>query len=366
MIENSGVDGKENEINNMVKEAYNNVPFYKEILLKKGLNIRSLDFSELPIVCKRDFLKSDYVNINIELLNKMPEVLSIMTSGTLGEPFEVKWNIVDERKSLLQLWLYRKKYYDISPSDRLCYFFPAHIERIETLDGRYYLAFSRKCIYDGSINKIYKQILDYNPKWMILQPSMALALCEQAEIVGKIPSELKYIECTGEELTDAIREKIKKIFKCAIANQYGCKEVGSIAYECPCGNMHIMRSNVLVEVDSDASDVYVTSLNNHVMPFIRYCTGDRGKLCFDTKCKCGNHSPILVMLSGRKNEYIHLKDGKQVHLYAVAQIISNINYLYNNCIAQYRLTQNDYDDFLLEFVMEDMCNETSYEKSRLN
>lgn len=357
MIGDCGSNGREKRLEDIVKEAYTKVPFYKKIALNEKIDSSSVDFSELPIVCKRDFLESDYVNVNIELINKLSEVISIMTSGTLGEPFEVKWDIVDEKKSILQLWIHRKRYYDISPADKLCYFFPAYIEGIETLNGKNYLAFSRKCIYDGSIDKIYRQLLEYNPRWMIIQPSMALALCEQAENTGRLPNELVYIECTGEELTDIIRERIKRTFKCVVANQYGCKEVGSIAYECPYGNMHVMENSVYLEVDSETSNLYVTSLDNHVMPFIRYSVGDKGILCSEKECKCGNKAPVIKLISGRAEEYVYLKNGKKLHLYALTQIINNINYLLKNCIIQYCVTQNDYLDFTFDVVIEGICEE---------
>lgn len=121
---------------------------------------------------------------------------------------------------------------------------------------------------ENKIEMTYFEILDYNPVWMILQPSIAVILCQIAEKNNSTPSNLKYIELTGEELSDAARKKIQSVFRCYIANQYGCKEVNSIAFECPEGNMHCMSSNVYVEVTDTDNLIYVTSLNNHIMPFI--------------------------------------------------------------------------------------------------
>ena len=36
-----------------------------------------------------------------------------------------------------------------------------------------------------------------------------------------------------------------------MTNQYGCYEANSIAYECPCGNLHWMEENIYVEVLDD-------------------------------------------------------------------------------------------------------------------
>ncbi|MGN0369908.1 MAG: hypothetical protein ACI4EW_05125 [Butyrivibrio sp.] len=347
-------DAKERRINCIINEAYSKVPFYEHFLCDKKGDISKQSLKDVPRITKKDMLMSDYVNVNQDAIRKSRDIISIMTSGTMGEPFEIKWSIEDEKRSLLQLWLYRKKYYNIMPNDKLCYFFPGYIEEIDTISDKNFLAFSRRCIYDGTLNKVYKKILLYNPKWMILQPSMAFALCQIAEDMKAIPTNLAYIECTGEELTDAIRNKIEKVFKCKVANQYGCKEVGSIAYECPYGNLHCMDNSVITEIDENTSDIYVTSLDNHIMPFVNYCTGDKGILERSGNCKCKNMSPIIKLSVRRKDEYIYLKDRK-LHIYVLIQIIEKINYLLNNCIMQYRITQNDYESFLFELVIEENC-----------
>jgi phenylacetate-coenzyme A ligase PaaK-like adenylate-forming protein len=45
------------------------------------------------------------------------------------------------------------------------------------------------------------------------------------------------------------------------------------------------------------------------MPFLRYRTGDLGRLCYE-KCSCGETSPILSQLSGRLVPVFRLPGGK--------------------------------------------------------
>ena len=44
------------------------------------------------------------------------------------------------------------------------------------------------------------------------------------------------------------RNLIQEVFNCTIANQYGCNEVNSIAYECECGNLHLMQDCTYTEL----------------------------------------------------------------------------------------------------------------------
>ena len=55
-------------------------------------------------------------------------------------------------------------------------------------------------------------------------------------------------ELNSERFTGETKWKIKDFFQCPAASQYGCYEANSIAYECPCGNLHVMTDNVYVEV----------------------------------------------------------------------------------------------------------------------
>ena len=73
-----------------------------------------------------------------------------------------------------------------------------------------------------------------------------LLLCHLAEKYG-IWNNLRYIEFTGEYLELPLRHRVEAVFGCRTANQYGTKEVNSIAYKCPEGNLHVMSDNVLNE-----------------------------------------------------------------------------------------------------------------------
>ena len=196
-----------------------------------------------------------------------------------------------------------------------------------------------------------------------MQPSigMLLAKCIRKNKLDKIP-ELKYIELTGEMLFDNVRKEIEEAFGCKVVNQYGCYEANSIAYECPCGKLHCMEDNIYVEIvnelgkekkDGEEGNIVITTLNSHMMPFIRYKVGDKGKIVHNPRCSCGNKSPILELTSGRISDYAILKDGSRINSYVFVRAINMVNMVYKNVIKQFQIIQKDYDYFLINLILDD-------------
>lgn len=341
--------------------AYHSVPLYNRIAEENRIIIEESSFDDLPMVDKSYYVESGTSCLSSKYIS---DYLSrrlqwVRTSGSTGKFTDVYWKLEENRRSLLSLWLYRKKYYEISPDDKMCYFFPSDVGDKEFFQGKHFLGVSRKYIYDGNFATAYQKIVEYNPVWMILQPSLALLLCDEAEKSGEIPSSLRYIELTGEYLELSVRQRIQKIFCCHIANQYGTKEVNSIAYECPNGYLHCMSDNVYLEIyhenesEEQTGEICVTTLRNRVMPLVRFRLEDCGRLYRDMYCACGRHGDILELQAGRSNDWIVMRDGKKRHSYALLQIIHRINFETDGIITQYQIIQEEYAKFLVTIVLED-------------
>lgn len=343
-------------LHKLVCHAYQTVPFYQHLIDNSEL-MQSMEIDKLPVVDKEGIVQSGDSMLSSQYIGKyMANQLSwTRTSGSSGILYEIYWDKEDEKRSLKSLWLLRRKYYGISPGQKLCYFFPSDMEADKYVEDKSLLAVSRSVLYDGSLEEAYQKIKEYKPEWMILQPSIALLLCNLAEQYG-VWENLAYIEFTGEYLESPLRERVEAVFGCRTANQYGTKEVNSIAYECPAGNMHVMSDNVYLETVGD--QVCVTSLCNYAMPFVRYRLDDRAKIFRGIACECGRCGDIISLSNGRSNDLIKTADGKLMHAYALMQIMHHINYQYDGCILQYQIVQTEYHHFLFRVVLaEDDCNE---------
>jgi phenylacetate-CoA ligase len=126
--------------------------------------------------------------------------------------------------------------------------------------------------------------------------------------------DLHGVYSTAEVLDPAQRERIGRAFGCQVFNQYGCREVPNIAWECRAGSMHVFADMVLLESVPGASGhrLLATSLTDRLMPFIRYDTGDSGEI-LDDACPCGLPFPLLRMDVCRQNDMVRLPGGRLIH-----------------------------------------------------
>ncbi|OQX00360.1 MAG: hypothetical protein BWK80_62000 [Desulfobacteraceae bacterium IS3] len=163
---------------------------------------------------------------------------------------------------------------------------------------------------------------------------------------------LKGIILTGEMIYPGQIEVIKKVFGCEVAEEYGCTELGVIAFRCRGGNMHLME-NLLVESVYDPSDkthgnIIVSELYGQLFPFIRYQIGDRGSISY-RKCSCGRNLPILDNIAGRKDSFIRCPDGKLADPCVLSYILDEMPEEYGS-ISQYRIIQEKIDSLTVCLV----------------
>ncbi len=361
-----------NKIIDFIKKCYGNVPLYKNLEQKYGID-EITQIKDVPVIGKKEFISKQDECINPEYCTKYIDnkLLLLRTSGSTGHYLEIMWDIADINRSLVELWLRRAKNHGIFPHNRLVLFFTDFTSDDKYRHKKNELGISKQMLLPNNIADAYENILEWDPEWMILQPGTAVLLIEFIKRTHcRIPASLKYVEFTGEVLEDSVRKSVEDIFGCTTANQYGANEVGSIAYECPNGNLHLMKSNVYVEIVNEddiviadsikgvyAGDyaegrIVVTSLTNNAMPFIRYDIGDEGVIV-NNKCDCGCSSPILKLYSGRQNDFIMLKDGSKASPYIFVGIIDTLNSITEGAVLQFYIIQSDYDKFIIRLYTEE-------------
>lgn len=346
------------KLNEYVKKAYSEVPMYYHT----NVNIESIEeWNDIPIIEKNTVVKNGESALAVSAIPLLMngKLISSRTSGSTGKYMEIYWKEDDYKRSMLPLWYYRSRYYGIKPEDRLCFFYTIH--QIGKSEDTYFyeknsLGFLKSNLDMEYLAEIYKRMQEYKPVWLMLQPSMAVLLCECMDRynLGRLES-VRYIEFSGEILTDSVRNMTKEHFQCQIANQYGANEFNSIAYECPYGHMHIMESNVYVEEmgSNDKSELVVTTLTNTAMPLIRYRIGDRGRLKTGVKCQCGNESKVLELKSGRANDFIICENGEKKSSYALVRAVEAANYMLEGVIKQFQIEQTDIAEFIIRLVVDE-------------
>lgn len=351
----------------IVDHAYKTVPFYCD---KKLLHEKISDWDDIPIVDKNDLVMKNNAFISENYLGYFVrnELIYSQTSGSTGKCVDVYWYPADCNRSLLPLWMRRKKYYNINPHDKFCYFFTGRdlgnidveIEYMETSMG-----ICKSDLNEEKLVEILEKIREFGPRWMIIQPSIAVLLCQVLNKynLGNIPT-LKYIESTGEMLFPDIKRYIERSLGVMVANQYGCNELNSIALECPCGELHCFEENAIIEVidsngnslsDGEEGELCITTLTNYAMPLIRYKVGDLGRI-ERNNCSCGCKGAILKLVNGRNNDWVIDRNGSKINAYVFARCVQNVNRIVENAILQFQIVQTQIDLFSVNLVLDDGCD----------
>ncbi len=346
----------------LLKYAYDSTAFYKEKYA--GVDLDG-DWGEIPMVSKGEIAHGGLSVISSKYYSRLggPGMISDYTSGSTGECLEVHAAEAEQRKSLLSLWLCRKKHYGIDARSRLCYFYTFRDDG----ENSFYeyrkngLGFSKEWLREEHLEEICDRMYDFEPRWLLLQPGVAMVLARYFFENGLEPiPTVGYIELTGEMFTEEQRRFISKAFGAPVASQYGCNEVGTIAYECPFGHLHVMEHNVYAEIVRDGrvagegeyGNVLVTAKNQLVMPFIRYDTGDVGRIC-RVACQCGRSGPVLELSGARKNDLVTLKSGEMVSANLFCRVFQAIAWRIEGRIFQYRVEQLGIDEFVVSIATDE-------------
>jgi len=128
-----------------------------------------------------------------------------------------------------------------------------------------------------------------------------------------------------------VREKLQGYFRCPVVDMYSLNETGPIAYSCPDdpAKLHILPHDIFVEIvgengeplpEGERGYIAVTGGRNPYLPLLRYITGDTASMSFG-KCTCGETSPALVILEGRKLVLFRSRSGKIVNSIDISGII---------------------------------------------
>jgi len=149
----------------------------------------------------------------------------------------------------------------------------------------------------------------------------------------KLSLPLKAVVSTSETLYPYQRELLEKAFFAPVVNEYGARDGGIIAYQCPCGSLHLSAENLIAQVVDIQSKaplspgekglLILTDLHNYVQPRIRYQLGDEVALSPDP-CACGRVLPVLDEVLGREDAIFVTIEGRLVHGVAFANCIKRV------------------------------------------
>jgi len=113
---------------------------------------------------------------------------------------------------------------------------------------------------------------------------------------------------------------------------YGNAECRSVASQCRMGTLHVNMETSIAE--SFDGELYVTNLFNKVMPFLRYKTGDKGRIVERKACGCGITSDAIEGIEGKVIDYYFEHGMKRPTGW---WLVSPISHQYGNLVKAWRL-----------------------------
>lgn len=162
------------------------------------------------------------------------------------------------------------------------------------------------------------------------------------------PRGLKAVFTTAEPLFDFQRKAIETGLGCPVGTEYGCRDGGLVALECPSGGLHILAESMHVEIlDPDAEgrgEIVLTNLDSRAFPIIRYRTGDIGALD-PTPCPCGRSLPKLRGVEGRRTDFLVTPSGRVLHALSAIYILRD-----SPEVREFRVVQDAPDHLQVEIV----------------
>lgn len=311
-----------NKLKALLEHCYQNVPFYRAIIERNNININDIDsfdvLKNFPVITKETIL-NNYQDFIPQNLTNLKGVKYSQTGGTTGRIL-VKRTDAKLRSSA---WASFKRFNDwmgISESDIKLKLMGGHIKEPSTLEKL--KSFVNDTLfneysfdpYDNSEKNISDIRNVLNTKKIKLIKSYSQHLYNLAQIYDKQNQkfQVKAIMTTAEPLMPQHRALFQKIFNAESYDQYGCGEIGGIAYECEKHEgLHITDERVIVEVDENNNLIF-TDLDNFAMPYIRYRNDDQAVFS-DAPCSCGRKSRLIKQVMGRSCDYVSGINGKNLH-----------------------------------------------------
>lgn len=273
------------KFNSVWKDAYENIPLYKNWKTQYNLPDEITSLSELndwPILTKKDIID----NLG-DVERQNPPSGHVITSGSTGLP--LKLPVWHDEETQSNMWIGRAAN-GVMPGEKTFLIWGHHhlygigINRIKNIVIRNVkdkiLGYKRISAYDTSKVAMQKAWINYEnfkPAFVIGYSSSVLSFvrCNKNAHLKHQP---KLVLCTAGPLTTKEKHEIETFFHCPICMEYGSVECGVMAYTVNNGLKYkvFWTSHLLQGKKDDNGKVrnLVTKLSKNYFPLIRYDIGD--------------------------------------------------------------------------------------------
>lgn len=322
----------------LLDHAYRTVPYYERLFRSAGAepgDITSLDdYAHLPVLTKEAV--REYCDELISTGFDRAELVENSTGGSTGSPTRF---YQDRRYCEMgsAVFLRNLEWTGYHQGERQIWFFG--VPKPETVPAQTRLqrfllrrtVFSVFDLSDETMARWLGAVLRVQPRLLYGYPTALARFAAYARDSGIRLDSVRQAVASSETLSPQDRTLIAEALDVEVFDQYGSKEVYSIAAQCRHGSMHINSDINLVELVSLSAeagqrgvrDIVVTPLFAWGMPLLRYAIGDYG-LPREGGCECGMTLPLMESHLGRALDVFRLGDGRVVHGFGFIPLVRTV------------------------------------------
>lgn len=368
----SMADFQEKKIKEIIKYAYNSVPFYHQKYQEANIlpeDIQSVeDFNKIPFVTKKDFQNASSVDLLPGPIKKQGMITT--TSGTKGKPLSIYITLFDVVQGLFGYLRPFREYGIDWRKHNIAFILDLRQDSVE-----------RKYLNEG-IFPSFKPFISFdNIRVFSLRQDAEELITEldkfQPDFIGGYTGKLTHLALlkengygqnvnpiamgsTGEPLDEHVKALVEEAFDTKCYNTYGATEPGPVAFECRKRNIHIDSDLIYCEffkngkhtVGEEPGNIVITKLFGKGTPIIRY-TGMNDIVAPSTEiCSCGIKHRLIKKIYGRDNWYLIFPGGIIMLPSGISEIFGKIVYEYRiRMIKGIQMIQNDFKELHVNLII---------------
>lgn len=361
-----------------VKHVYENVPYYKNLMDKKGVtpdDIKSTDdLHKLPFLTKSDLREAYPYGLLAKPLSECVRIHS--TSGTTGKRVVSFYTQND-----IDLWedcCARAITAAGGTKDDVCqvsYGYGLFTGGSGLNGGSHKIGCLTLPMSSGNTERQIQFMKDLGSTILCCTPSYAAYIGETLHEMGLTPDDIKLKAGIfgAEPWTEEMRQEIENLLGIKAYDIYGLTETSGpgVAFECSeQSGMHINEDNFIPEIinpetgevlpEGEKGELVFTSITKEAFPLIRYRTHD---ICVLTreKCSCGRTLIKMCKPMGRSDDMLIIR-GVNVFPSQIETVLINKGYSLNYQIEVDRVNNTDTLDINIEMKPEQSESIPSEEK----
>ena len=357
-----------------VKHVYDNVPYYRNLMEKKGVvpeDIRSTeDLNKLPFLTKDDLREAYPYGLLAVPLSDCVRIQS--TSGTTGRRVVAFYTQHD-----LDLWddcCARAIVAAGGTKDdvvHVCYGYGLFTGGPGLNGGSHKVGSLTLPMSSGNTDRQIQFMCDLGSTILCCTPSYAAYLAESIYERGlQDQIKLKAGIFGAEAWSEGMRQDIQNKLHIKAYDIYGLTEISGpgVSFECSAqGGMHVNEDHFIAEIigpvtgevlpDGEKGELVFTSITKQAFPLLRYRTRDICVLNRE-KCSCGRTHVRMSKPMGRSDDMLIVK-GVNVFPSQIETVLLNKGYPANYQIIVTRENNSDKLEVLVEMTPEMFSDELS-------